>query len=433
VRARWAAGAVCFSLLGALVSEPARASTEASPGRAGFQPATTQKSRDWFADLDAWLSAVDRHEPGKADQTAEAIAAWTQERLAQTLADVISLRQQMAIYKQRPGAEVRLRARRLQPRDVELLCRITTSERVEGDLNRVLRQGAVLHADIGRFARDLPRPAVVTDILVMTTDARQMSVDPGTAHWQFGRDLLASLQPDLTSARFTAAWYRATAAHMQAERMMTLADLHLSQARRTVPEDVDILFAGACALESLASRRMQAELAGIVLPPGYVLSVRPVRSMEDEAITLFGKVLARDADRREARIRLARLVGLHGGHEAAAADLRRSLQAPLPQSLAYFGWLFLGDEELALAHREAASEAYERAAQLFPNASSPVVALARLAREYGDRQAVAQALQRWWALPPHGLDPWRDYYMMQGWDVEERMSDLYALVGGRPR
>jgi tetratricopeptide (TPR) repeat protein len=409
-----AAIGVCFCLLGV--------------SRAGTEPA-----RDPFKDLDAWFSAVDLHAPGLADEAAQAIAPWTAERLTLTLDDLVALRKQMAIYKQRPGAEVRLRARRLQPGDVELLCRITTSERVAGDLDRVIRRGAVLHADIGRFARDLPLSPGTTDILVRTTDARQASVDPGTAHWQFGRDLLAQLQPDPPSPRFKAAWYLATAAHMHAERMMTLVDQHLSHARRVVPEDVDILFSGACALESLASRRVQAELAAITPPPGYRFALRPARPMEDEAIALFGRVLASDRDRREARVRRARLVGLHGGHEEAAADLRQSLQAPLPEPLAYFAWLFLGDEELALGHRAAAAEGYERAAALFPNAASPVVALARLAREYGDRPALAGALQRWWALPSDGLDPWADYYFMQGIDVEDRMRDLYALAGGRLR
>jgi tetratricopeptide (TPR) repeat protein len=384
-----------------------------------------------YKDLDAWLSAADRHVPGSADEAAEAIARWTADRLALTLAEVVALRKQMAIYAQRPSAEIRLHARRLQPREVEELCRITSEERIAADLNRVLRRGAVLHADIGRFAPDLPQPPGGRDILVRMSDARQGSIDPGTLHWRFGREVLGALAPDAATRRFVSAWYLATAAHLQAERMMTLAVEHLSHARLAVPDDPDILFAGACALESLASRRVQAELAAATLPPGYTFNVRPVRAMEGEAVALFGNVLARDPDRREARVRMARLIGPLGGHADALANLRLALQAPLPAALAYFAWLFTGDEELALDHREAAADAYERAAELFPYAPSPVVALARLAREYGDRPALARALERWWALPPDGLDPWRHYYLMQGLDVEERMRNLYALAGGR--
>jgi tetratricopeptide (TPR) repeat protein len=218
---------------------------------------------------------------------------------------------------------------------------------------------------------------------------------------------------------------------MQDERMMMAADEHLAHARRAAPDDPDILFAGACALEALASRRVQTELATIVLPAGYRMEVRPVRGMEDEAIALFRRVLAHDPDRQEARVRTARLIGFHAGHAEAAAELRQALGASLPETLAYFAWLFLGDEELALEHREAAASAYERAAAFYPNAPSPVVALARLAREHGDRDGLADALRRWWALPPDGLDPWRDYYFMQGGDVDERMRDVYRLAGGR--
>ncbi len=347
------------------------------------------------------------------------------------LADLLGLRRQMAVYRTRPGAEIRLHARPLQPGDVELLCRVTAGERLAGDLNRVIRRGAVLHADIGRFARDLPQSASAKDILIRMSDARQSSVNPGTGHWRFGRDVVAALAPEASSARFTSAWYLATSAHMQVERMMTLADEHLAQARRALPDDPDILFAGACALETLASRRVQAELSEVRLPPGYTLPIRPPQALENEAIALFARVLERDPGRREARVRRARLVGLHGRHEEAAADLRRSLQPPDAEVLTYLAWLFLGDEELALGHRSAASDAYGRAAALFPNATSPVVAEARLSREYDDRQGLAEALQKWWALPSNGLDPWRDFYFMQGADVDARMQVLYGLAGGR--
>ncbi len=220
---------------------------------------------------------------------------------------------------------------------------------------------------------------------------------------------------------------------MQSDRMMTLVAEHLSQARRAVPDDPDILFAGACALETLASRRVQAELGAVRLPAGYTLDVRPARAMEDEAIPLFAKVLTAQPDRREARIRMARLVGLHGGHAEAAADLRRALESSGSVELTYLAWLFLGDEELALGHRELAAEAYEHGAQLLPDAPSPVVALARLAREFGDREAVAAALARWWALPSEAFDPWRNFYLMQGGDYEQRMQHLYGLADGGRR
>jgi tetratricopeptide (TPR) repeat protein len=386
---------------------------------------------DWFADLDEWLAAVDRHEAGQADEAAQVIAGWLPDRISSCLSHLLALRRAMAVFRDRPNGVIKLRGRPLGPAQVEALCRISRDERLRADLNWVLRRAALLHGDIGRFAPELPTPPGGRDVVVRMSDGRQTSVNQGTAHWAFGRDIVAALHPDDASVRFTIAWYRATAAYLQSDRQITLADQHLAQARRSLPDDPDILFAGACAVETLASRSVQAELATTIMPAGYVILVPPARTLEDQAIDLFAKVLSAEPDHQEARVRMARLVGLHGGHAAAAADLRRSLQAPLPLALAYAAWLFLGDEELALGNRAPAAEAYERAAELYPRAPSPVVALARLAREFGDREAVAAALQRWWSLPPEALDPWREFYFMQGADEEDLRRTVYRLAGGR--
>ena len=312
------------------------------------EPRQAEPSRDWFIELDTWLSAVDGHEPGKADAAAEAIAPWSQDRLSRMLGDVLELRKRMGVYRDRPKAEIRLRLRRLQPADIEQLFRISGEERLAVDLNRVIRRGAVLHADIAMLARDLPVASADGGITVRLSDARQWSVGPETSHWGFGRDLVAALRHDEASERFTSDWYLGTAAHMQVERMLTKADQHLAQARRALPGDPEILFAGACALETLASRKVQTELSTLAAPPGYVFDDRPVRVLEDEAISLFRKALDRGLERPEARIRMGRLVGVRGDHPRAAAELQRALTGLGDRTLNYFGWLFLGDEFLAL-------------------------------------------------------------------------------------
>jgi hypothetical protein len=399
------------------------AGPEASPAAA--------QARDWFDELQGWLAAIDEHEPGQPDSPAQTIATWPQERLADVLAHVIGLREAMAVYRDRPTAVIKFRGRPLAPSEVEDLCRISKQERLRADLDRVLRRAAVLHADIAQFARELPLPSGGRDLLVRMSDGRQAATNQGTAHWRFGRDVLDALRPSPEGTGFASAWYLATGAFLQDDRQLTLADEHLAAGRKRMPDDVDLLFAGACALETLASRRVQAELRGVALPAGYTWGLRPPRSLEDDAIGLFRKVVAAQPNRAEARVRLARLAGTHGAHGDAAAGLRVALGASLPEPLAYVAWLFLGDEELALGHTEASAASYERAAALFPDAPSPVVALTRLAREAGDRAGVAAALGRWWALPPNAPDPWREYYFMQGADVTQRMRQVYLLAGER--
>jgi tetratricopeptide (TPR) repeat protein len=389
------------------------------------------RARDWFDDLQGWLAAIDEHEAGQPDSAAETIASWPQERLADVLAYALELRNAMAVYRDRPTAVIKFRGRPLAPSQVEDLCRISKQERLRADLDRVLRRAAVLHADIAQFARELPLPSGGRDLLVRMSDGRQAAMNQGTAHWRFGREVLDALRPSPEGTGFSIAWYLATGGFLQDDRQLTLADEHLAAGRKRMPDDADLLFAGACALETLASRRVQGELNGIALPAGYTWNLRPPRPLEDDAIGLFRKVVAAQPNRPEARVRLARLAGTHGAHAEAAADLRVALGAPLPEPLAYMAWLFLGDEELALGHAEAAAASYERAAALSPDASSPVVALTRLARETGDRAGVLAALRRWWALPPNAPDPWREYYFMQGEDVPQRMRQMYLLAGER--
>ncbi len=222
---------------------------------------------------------------------------------------------------------------------------------------------------------------------------------------------------------------------MQSDRLLTRSDEHLAYARIVAPDEPDILFASACAVETLASRRVQNELAGVALPAGHTFERRPVRELEDRSDRIVPKG--------------ARCATLHGARPGCgwracsareAVTTRRSPSSGrrfggrASPTLDYFAWLFTGDEELALGRREAATAAYERAAALVGDtASAPVVALARLAREYGDRAALAKALDRWWAQPADSLDPWSLYYFMQGGDVDARMDQLYALAGRRAR
>ena len=67
-----------------------------------------------------------------------------------------------------------------------------------------------------------------------------------------------------------------------------------------------------------------------------------------------------------------------------------ALQETTEPTLVYFGTMFLGDAEQALGHRERAQAAYERALALFPDAQSVHLALAQLARRFGDRAVCAR-------------------------------------------
>lgn len=381
---------------------------------------------DWLLDLEAWLSAVDSHQPGTADAAARAIAPWPSARLVTMLDDVVGLRDHMAVTR----GEVHLKGRYLTARAIRRLLRITETERLGGELNRVLRRGAVLHADIAIFARDLPLGRDASGIEVSMADGRQASAVPNEAYQlRFGREVLSKLRPAPATDPFAHAWYRATAAYLQRHRRLTLAEEQLRHARAVLSEDADLLFRGACALETLASRRAQTEIRSLMLSDRYRLEIGSSAALERLALELFVRVLALEPGRGEARVRMARLLGQRGRHEEAATELERALAVDLDARIRYCAWLFLGDEALALHRGQQAVTAYGRAAALAPGASSPLVALARQAREIGDRVATDEAMRRWWALRPDSSDPWRDYYFMQGEDVDVRLQEVYRTAG----
>ena len=60
---------------------------------------------------------------------------------------------------------------------------------------------------------------------------------------------------------------------------------------------------------------------------------------------------------------------------------------------------FLGAEEAATKHREAATEHFHRAAALYPRAQSPQLALSLLARAYGDRPGALHGIKEVFSLP----------------------------------
>ena len=119
------------------------------------------------------------------------------------------------------------------------------------------------------------------------------------------------------------------------------------------------------------------------------------------------------------------LLGKHAGSGARAAA-RASATWPIGRLL-YYAELFLGAEEEALGNRDAARVAYEQAAELYPTAQSPLLALSQLAR----RSAIAAArcarsigCSRCSEETRRHDDPWWWYYVAQARDADELLDAM---------
>lgn len=419
-----------ISLLVGLAMIPLSAFGAGTPTRSiRLAPSPVPQAADWLQDLDAWLGAVDSHRAGRADEAARSIAPWSLERLSAVKMDLVQWREGLARAGRLASANVTVtvRGRRFTPAETLRLFRITEAERRAGDLDRVIRRGAMLHADIAAHAGELP--ASPGGVIVTVADGRQTVVTPGTRHLGFGCDLVAILTAGPGNEAFAHEWYRATSADLQRGLMITLADQHLTRALVRVSNDADLLFRAACAVETLSAPRVQAESRSIDLPPGYRIDVESPDKVRARSLKLFRQSLALSPDRGEAQVRFAHLLGEEGLHDEAIAVLRQALAAPLDATVRYLAWLFLGRAEEAVGGLEEARQAYENASSAMPEAQSPLVALAHLARVSGNHAGLASAMERWWSLPRRAQDPWSRYYLMQGADAESLFEKAATLAG----
>ncbi len=417
--------AVAVLLLFPTCSWPAPASPQDAPPQ-------------WLLSLFSWLAAVNTHRPGQADAAVGAGANQRLIDLEDVLGDLMALGDRLS---KAPGGAVKYQDHEFSVAELRTIMGFREAEPVGQGLTRLLHRAAVYHADVAlitsrddQSARGLRRPGRTS---YLVGDGQQTRQTTSTVHWAFGRALLDHLEPGPARDPLARAWYLATASVLQSLRLVSEADDHLSRARRIFPDDARLLFEGACAVETLTAPTLQAAAGPI--PPGprpggtfrTISSAPSVRSLLRRAEQLFRRALQRNPTLTEARVRLARLTAGDGQHAEAIDLLQQALAAPAREEVRYLALMQLGDEELAVGRRAEARGRYEAAARLFPTAQTPLLALGLAARESGDRPGAAAALDRLSRLPVDPLeriDPAWFYYMMQGWDADRLMQELYALA-----
>ena len=105
---------------------------------------TSAQDEPWLTKLTVWLDAVDRHEPGMKDQPALAIHAWPRHEL-DGLAPYITALAELLSHP--VDLRVRKPARAFRRSEIQQLVSLAQLEG-RGDWTRVMKRGALLHADI---------------------------------------------------------------------------------------------------------------------------------------------------------------------------------------------------------------------------------------------------------------------------------------------
>ena len=133
-------------------------------------------------------------------------------------------------------------------------------------------------------------------------------------------------------------------------------------------------------------RRHPGCSAAAGLPAGFTFEVRSDRAELGEAERFFRRALSLNPGLTEARLRLGRVLLLRGRHKEAADELRQAIRRRTMICSAITVRSSLGLRKRRWGIMSALRMSYARAAELYPTAQSPHLALSALARRRGDRR-----------------------------------------------
>ena len=420
------------------------------------QGPTEMSHRDMTAEsvlaLQAWVTAVRRHTPGKDDDSVAAI-------------DVMSLGARKELNTGLALFFAALNGERVvTSRDAEKqIAEIGRSARQIPGRDAFLKRAAVLHSDAALYRDSSSEPTGPVDTspssvpenpllsnhrLTLDKDGEILGSVAADWNWPFARSLLDRLSPRPAADPFVAAWYHATLAFMLGKGLYGEATPHLERAAAVLPDEARILFDRGCYAELLGLPKSQVLLSDADIVElnarragrspakqtgggGAQLGI-PLESVTNgDAERLFRRALRADPAFIEARVRLARLLEARKRYEEAAAELSTALAAKPSGTLAFYAHLFAGRAAQALGRIDEAAVHYREAASLFPAAQSARLAESQAALLGADVAGALEPVQRIDVRPAtihFPDDPWWLYDLGSGRDRDALLREMWAVV-----
>ena len=256
--------------------------------------------------LDAWLTAVDRHAPGRHDQAIDQVARWPVRDFDDALREL---------------------SRRLQRSEFQPLAKFGVRD--QRSANALLIRAAVLHADIaivhrGERGYSLPQIGVRS---VIVGDGNEVGQMGGTLHWAVGRRALELVQPAPGSDERVKQWYQATAACSNGTSIPSsgctraLASSSERSRAAALRRNDDEAFAEG----RIQTRCLRTRADSHAAQPGDAAGVAAVGPADDELDRAEDSsgALARDPSLTEARIRLGHVLHRRSRQPNAVAELER--------------------------------------------------------------------------------------------------------------
>ncbi len=371
--------------------------------------------------LEEWREATLLHNPGEADQAATEIGGWHQEDLDIVLDFISKLASQSVKSIKKTIARAPIRNR----------LHLTAQEVQQGNLNRVLKQGALLHTDIAMLGLETGEHLPFGDTIGIHVDGRLL-VQPKKIHWKYARSLIDLVAPSPSQDAMVRQWYVATTAYMQSHRLLAYAQENIKEALKLFPADEKILFYAGALHEIWALPTSQDTL----LPPELSVSYGSAKSELKQARKFYRKTIEANPYFADAHMRLGRVMLLLGDVDQAYVELHKAAAMIEDPQISYYNSLYLGRALERLSLFDEARQLYEQAAALYPAAQSPLLARSHLARSNDDIEGAIAAMRRLFELPLGNAredDPWWIYDLAHVRDAEKHVEEMQKRFGELPR
>lgn len=407
---------------------------------AGHRPAHVGATDpEWLVRLKAWSEAVTHHVPGKLDDAAQELAAWSADDVHTVVSDYFALIAQ-ARRASRHTIAWEAEHKKLRLNTDEIRTMAVFRDHTPAGASRTARRAAMLHADVALLAPlDFSRSTAKADT-AQVLDGVIVGYDSQSAHWLVGRQLLDAVEPDPAADPFVRLWYHAIAASFLEDGNLAAAKPHLERAIAVLPSDANVQYESgyyhqANAAPSIRAILIMQERTAARWNRSGAFGFAPGETLETHKKTAerrFRRAVTLDPSHAEARARLGQaLLELNRAEEAGAQLRQAVVAAGSDATLSYLAHMLLGQAEERLGHRQAALACYEKAAALFPEARSPRFALAALDRRAGNRATSWQALEQAVEPPvPEQLkaDPWWALYRWQARSAKVLLGELRAMA-----